>query len=375
MDNLNPNTSGNIPGTPAAGGSSVPPPPGQDKSVDVRTQNSDIQSIKQSGGSAPTPKQFNLGELNGSTPDSSSQSAVPQFNPSGNQAPPAGSPFVPGNPAGLPNSPTNAEPAPTSPPGSAKPGINWKKLLLIIGVIIIVAGLGYIGYLFLGPIFGNNSTPELTVPTNNTQPEDLTLKPEPEPAIHSSYLSFSTPVNPDGHSLGSLVVSQNLTNDIKQLARSQAETMATSTIGEIILTDETLAPVNPATVLSYLLPEVSNTLSLYFEPDTTFFVYQAADGSLWPGLAAKLNPDSNLFEAQSAVLNLESVSSFIPLFIENPGDRVDSDFKDGQVNSIPTRYITYSDSRAAIDYVWVSNYFIISTSYDGLKEAVNKIAF
>jgi hypothetical protein len=173
-------------------------------------------------------------------------------------------------------------------------------------------------------------------------------------------------------SLGSLSYSPATfkTDLLTLLKPAGLATVASSTVSEFVV-EKDGSQMKFSEFFSSLFPGLSQeTLENYFESDFTAFAYFDADSEVWPGLIAKLKTDSNLFDAESAMKLFETSSDFSNIFVENEGTRVSADFLDGQINSVPTRYITFSNKKAAIDYMWMGNYFIVSASYPGLKAAV-----
>ncbi|MDD4761517.1 MAG: hypothetical protein PHZ25_00625 [Candidatus Pacebacteria bacterium] len=357
MDNQNLN---NPVGNSSPSFGSVPEPP-KDSSVDVRTMPSDIQSVKQSGGGSPEPRKFNLSEIN-----QPASSVPPTPDSSNNQSSPFGAGFPsPSNIGEQSFVPGQNQIEITENP-SAK-SVDWKKIILIVVAVVAVGLLGYVGYAYIYPMFFPASAPvvEETIPSSVLpETEPVTQEEVVAPAfIHSSYLNTS--------SLGSLPFSlTTFKTDLATLLKPVGLISASSTVSEFSI-QKNNSQMKFSEFFNSLFPGLSQeTLENYFEEDFTAFAYYDADFEVWPGFIAKLKTDSNLFDAESAMKLIEISSDFSNVFVENQGERISPDFLDGQINSVPTRYITFTNKKAAIDYMWMGNYFIISSSYPGLKAVV-----
>ena len=367
----------------------VPEPPKQG-SVDVRTQNSDIQSVKQSGGAgAPESKQFNLGEINIPPANPSLNNSMPNNSGFGEASPLSGIPDISGNSSANPSSSNNPFPSSPqvgmeTPPQSSvapeKDGIDWKKIGIIIGSIIIVAALAYIGYIFIYPaIFSSNTPPPSETAGEPTLPKveesENVLPLVNQVPVHSSYLNSATPLG--SLQFSPLTFKQDLTSLVSSIIAIPPTPVIPPSVNETtekvyeLQIQKDNQQINFSEFFSSFFSQfTSEALSEKFKNDFTAFVYTDKDSNAWPGYIAKLKPTANLFESQSLIQQIESSFNFSNIFIEDEGTISSGGFLDGQVNSIPTRYITFSNSKAAIDYMWLGDYFIISTSYPGLKAVV-----
>jgi len=351
MENQNP-----MPGS----GGQVPPPP-TSGSVDIRTQQSDIQSIKQSGGSSPQPTQFNLGQ---SVPSSPSPSAPSSMDFSG--MPPA-PPSLPADNFGLPPSvPSGNEPVFNPAPGAIPPapegGADFKKISLIIGVVVAVAALIWVGYVYLYPLFFSASPLVELPPPAQTVTE---TPPSPPPIVHSSFINFGASAS----SL-SIPVAGSFRSDLS-IALSAVPALTSDSITEVKVQNALGEQGSWSFFLNLLLPEITAAETAdIFADDFTAFVYTDSNLKSWPGFVAKLKPSASLVDAGLKVRALESSIFLSNLFLSDPGAPAVEGFKDGQVGtSIPTRYLTYS-SGAAIDYLWYGDYFVLVTSYPGVQKVL-----
>lgn len=107
-------------------------------------------------------------------------------------------------------------------------------------------------------------------------------------------------------------------------------------------------------------------------PNITAFVYRNAKGS-WPGYIFKILPNKNtrLLAPQVQILE-RSPESVAPLFLVSPG-LPSGQFSDTTRVGVPIRERTYSAPGATIGYGWADRYFIISTSAEGMEEALRRL--
>ncbi len=108
-----------------------------------------------------------------------------------------------------------------------------------------------------------------------------------------------------------------------------------------------------------------------FEPDFTLFVFKNKDG-FWPGVVAQLGEGKSWLILKSQITQLERSSDFEKFFVTTPGSRF-GNFEDKLISGQPARSLKYSKSSAEFIYGWFHNYMVISTSLDGLKEAIGRL--
>jgi len=123
----------------------------------------------------------------------------------------------------------------------------------------------------------------------------------------------------------------------------------------------------------------SDFLNENFEKDFTLFLYKdknslpAGKAGLWPGYILQLKAGKSPIFLQKAVLQkMESASAErANLFLTPPGVPAGSQFQNGLSGGQPIWFINYSNASSTIAYGWFFNkYLAISTSLDGLKQAI-----
>ncbi len=361
------------------GGPSMPPPPPPPE-ITLRTMQSDLESVKQSGGENPVPQAF-------TPPEVKKQSTIGLEDLSQEEGmikPGVGEGVLP--PAGAPK----------------KKG---KIILLITILLLVIAGAAYAGYVYIYPIFAKPAisgnvlppetippaplptpipeipttvvtTPEVATSTEmaTTTPEIATTTPElpPSPVLKSHVSLLLTPAD----SSVSLVVSGTTTlASVRDLLISESNNkpVAETSLKEVPLSNEGGQLVFGDT-LSMFLPELSVTeLNQLFQDDFTSVIFYDKNGA-WFGLIAKLKEGADPLIAKTTMAKLENSDSLVNLYIQNPGTKSVGGFKDGKANNLVTRYISFSKTGASLNYGWTNdNLFVLSTSYNGIKAMLTKL--
>ena len=122
--------------------------------------------------------------------------------------------------------------------------------------------------------------------------------------------------------------------------------------------------------MAIAFPELNPTTILTaFDRDMTAFVYKDANGSR-PGYIFKLNDSANPATVSADIKSIESSDNLPNLFLTSPGAAIGV-FKDGiTIGDAKARYINYSTIGASFNYARFNNYLVVSTSFNGLKEAM-----
>lgn len=120
-------------------------------------------------------------------------------------------------------------------------------------------------------------------------------------------------------------------------------------------------------------------ISAHFNTDATFFVYKDKSGStaltaggFWPGYIVLLKPAENWLFLKDGVSQLEKSPKINNFFLASPGGKPGS-FKDDAVSGQPVRTLAFTTPDATFVYGWFRGNLILSTSVDGLKEALARL--
>lgn len=326
-----------IPPVPASN-APVPPPPAPSGDVEIRTMQSDIASVKSSGGAEPAPQVFSPASLAGE----------PVFDPK------------------------NA-------PSLKKKGGTEKIIIFAIIGVVILGALGAAFFLlkdlFIPPATPTpeapaETAPEVTPPA--TLPGGEGLPSATVPPAEKTHVSFFT-LPADAIEEKTL---DAFTVDTFKTVIPSAATLADGSLREIVLKDKTgFVPFSTfiSTILTQIVPD---TMKVTFEDDFTLFSYKDKGVDLI-GFIAKAKPDASP-DFLAAMSDIEKSKDLKNLYVSDPGTV--GAFKEGTVGTQSIRYASFSKAGYAFDYGWFKDaaggqYFIVSSSYSGIKEAVKRAGF
>lgn len=354
-------------------------PPVAPMNVTVRTMSSDITSAQQSGGTPrpyvpppPVPQRAPVVPQ----PVVKAAPTVPLQGTAG-----VPSPFVPPrmDTTTVPVKPVTVTPAaqtqtpqPTMTEPQKKRGIIGG--IVIAGIVIVLAGAGYLFYddIFTGapasvvpPVAQIPEPPPVPEPTPEPTPEPL----PPVPTFQHQSLFTSAPT------LTSVVPLTELTATTIASALTGTPGTTETSIREVAFTVNG-NPITVGALFAAVAPTVftSDTIALFHE-DPTVFSYVDTNGS-WPGYIFSLKEGGVSADVAPAVQTaIEAVqpSSFATLFATTPGTA--QTWKQGKTGTVTNRYLVFTNGAVttSLNYGWVANRLVISTSYDGFKEAVRRL--
>lgn len=344
------------------GGTPPPPPPPE---IGVRTMESDVKSIRETGGGSPQP--YTPSEK----PAEVKETAKPTIGVPGYSGPEKAVFEQPMEGAGkaeptftIPE-PKMETPMPTPTETPAKKP-SKKRLIILLSILIGVIALGVVGYFLVFPILFP-AEPVIETPITTQPPIVPTEEPAPITAPAPTHASFFvTPVPQETISLSVVNAS-----DIKSSLASLASSIEAGNFKEAVFQK----PGNVLIKASEILPLLINGLTAQdftdnFEDDFTSFVWVDNNGA-WPGYILKVKQNIPLLQAQTRLAKIES-ANFANTFLAEPGP-ITKTFQNGKAKDLDTRYQTYTKAGAAINYGWLNDYLIISTSYNGLLQVVDSL--
>jgi len=331
--------------------SSVPPPPGRE--VKIRTLESDVKSVEQSGGGIPEPEVIRLSELDsdlGKTPE-----------PAPAPAPPAeltGEPPPFTRPISQ-TAPAVSEIAPPTP-------VKSKKWWLAAGSIVIIA-LVILGYWYL---WFSNLPAE--IPEEPAIEGGITLPATTAPpAINQSVFGFPP------EKITEIKAGDSTVIGIITALQNRASFKTTEQLEEIVIkiNDQSL-PFNE--YLNILLPETAGSnleavLKAVFEKNFTAFFYRDENNRAWPGYLVSLKPGVQIDQPSllAQLADLEK-ASIVNLFLAPPQKQLP--FKTAPFGKQFTRrYATFEQKPASLNYGLFGQYLIITTTDQALIEILKAL--
>ncbi len=331
---------------------------------------SDMDALKQTGGTGPAPKPFTPPELirdfsRPSAPPPPPSPIMPKITPSDFTTPKPASAISPSGPVTL--KPVIEE---------EKPAHDMKKILLWSGAFGLIIGAGAAGYLIVYPMLfpalpvPPPPPPAITVPTVTETPAitespeiDLPLAPRP----HASLLTASDSVSPNA------LIAADLTSLKSILTQEGQKTLAAGSLAEIMLNDAG-GQVPSSAILPLIFPELSSdSVRNLLADDFTVAMFYDANGA-WPAYIFKLSENSSILEGQAATAALEASTNLGNMFTEDPGAPNPGGFKTGQVSGTATRYLPFEKTGASLNIAWTKDKLVISASYNGLKKILTNLA-
>ena len=342
----------NILGT-GEGESPIMKPPAAN--MEVRTMNSDIQSMNAGN---PAPRPF-----------------VPQSVPM-----PTVSPAMPAEPKEqsfqIPQ-PTDAPAENIAAPADSAPKKNNKGLFTALIAFIVIVGLAALGYFVIYPIFFAPAPIEAplvnepVVPPAEIPPAEEPVNPNPEAQVPPEETNLQThnslfKIAADGQIESAAVISGEAVSSLildSSILPNLTEITYKNTNGNLFKTEDILK--------SMLEIEVLVLNYKFNDQNTSGFVYTDASGKRWLGFVSQLADNTNLQEKITNFQPFLENFSFNNLFAGDPG--TSGTWKTSQISGATDhRFLNFSGG-FSVDYGWVGDKLVISTSFDGFKEAVRRL--
>lgn len=335
------------------------------QNVTARTMTSDLASMQSSGGGQPRPY------VPPPTPPQPAPVRPPiipaqQFVPSRPIQPPQPAaplvrPSVPTPPQKLTN--------PVVPP--QRPAPKKKGVLVALVIAIILVALAALGYFVVFPLMNQ---PVAEGPAAVTPAPETPVPPTPEPPAqpaaptggvvqHVSF--FTSPADMTDTIVLSEVSLPVLKNSFV------FDTAEVPILREVTFANTQGQPV-PAAALANLIdpttfaPSVMDRLSA----DATFFTFTNTHGT-WLGMVLEARDAASLPTLAMTTQAIEDGHSLANYFLLDPG--TPGIWKSGQASGLATRYLSFAQSGAALNYGWLGSKLVISASYDGLKAALSRL--
>ncbi|MBI5153037.1 MAG: hypothetical protein HZA36_01065 [Parcubacteria group bacterium] len=253
-----------------------------------------------------------------------------------------------------------------------EPPSKSKLLIGIILILVVLSAAGYFGYDTITPIFVNKMT--LPIPQSSEQEKAASLTQEETPPTPTTQQSSHASLlkKPADKTISSNIESLTF-QDIKKIYASLVNEQA-GTLEEIIPSFNTTSIALKNFGALFL---VSFPFNL-FEDDFTLLAYHDAKG-VWSVVILKLKPNTEnqniaLTKADiQRIVEQDSQISITQLFAEDPGAPTSNFINGGVPNSqAEVRYRTFENGNV-LNYGWLDDKLIISTSYAGLKEVIVRL--
>lgn len=232
--------------------------------------------------------------------------------------------------------------------------VRKSKVWIWVAFVLAVVVLGALGYFVIYPIFSPNNAPVTELPP---PPAEII------PVIpHQS--SFLIPAGSKAEiRLSNLLVS-SIASALSGVTINNPQNAGA--VQEVVVLDDAGSQVSFSAYFAAFVPGLTTSqLANWFEDDFTAFLYYDRKG-VWPGYAARIKNGTDI-EVLKSYINAIEASDLTKFYITSPGTF--GAFVNGQMNGKPTRYAVGSTPGSALNYGLIGNYLVVSTSYDGLKNA------
>lgn len=326
----------------------VRPPP--QPPITIRTMNSDVTSMQESGGGAPKEEMLNVPRPPirpepPKIPDEGIKMKIPGYSGPERGTFPSES---------FPVKAKEVEVPKIEVSGGAPAGNKAVKAVVLIVIIVAAALIGAGLYFYVYPLLLSNTSSEKT--TEVTPPPAPTPQPAPPAPTSRVHTSFIT---------------ADKTEEVPTLSAVSAETVdpGKSLVKEVIL-KKSGNSIALSEYLPILIPELkASEVVNNFDEDFTAFIYYDGNGA-WPGLVLKRKSNVVSTVAQTAFKKIESSKSLTGLFLNNPGTQT-GEFKDGEYKGVSTRYLVFGSKGAAINYAWTGDRLILTTTFPALQTLID----
>ncbi len=244
-----------------------------------------------------------------------------------------------------------------------------KTLWWIVGGIGGAILLGAIGYFGIYPIL--SSPPSVPAePVAATPPAEPAVPTTPAQPLPPTPIATPTFIKPTA---GMAVIVLPATYGQQEISTAliKAGQTAANGLTALTITDEKGGVVSFAKLLTTVAPTTPDIAkaNLLFAEETTSFIYKDKTGA-WPGYVGALKPGFASADLRAWFSGLER-GKLAPFFLVNPG--AFAPFKTGVIgDTYQDRYAAGKTAGASFSYLMLpeTNKVIVSTSFDGLKEAM-----
>ncbi|MCR4328043.1 MAG: hypothetical protein NUV53_00820 [Patescibacteria group bacterium] len=271
-----------------------------------------------------------------------------------------------------------------------------KRWLALAGVSA-VAFVGILAYIFVNfslPSFQGFFPGDILSEQNNTETGNEVVAvvtssvPVSEPEVLGSPTrlnNFSMWRKPADHTIsfiaaGAIADAASLKTPVQRLLEVLPSRNSTSTLLEIVPQNTVGTTVPLPEFLPLLDMDVLDSafFSKYFENQFVMFAYRDKEG-IWPGLVLALRPGENWLFLKNDAAPLEDSPKIANFYLSDPGTPKGK-FHDISIGSIPARALEWNPpvGQAGVGarkfvYGWFRGYLLMSASQEGLEQMVQRL--
>jgi len=353
--------------------------------VGVRSMQSDMESVRQSGGEQPQSTIINAPPLSSQKEPAppapiAPPPSSPVSEPGGNESPHVSS--APVVEKDIPASPEAVEETPKAPSS-----FSLRTILLIVGIVVAAAVVGYGAYYLVSSLRSEPAVNVLqqsqtqfpveqqTQESQDTQEPQEPAQPQEQPLVHSSLIT-----NPTA-SFQIAVASPSLAEFVGGIATTTTPTSAAAgSVSDLSFSDENGALIESSTLLGAFLPQASVAITPLVQRDATAWVYYDKVGGKKLGFIFSLKEEVLSDQAVPIVQSaIEATPADIAnLFLSSTTVPASPEFKEGQVENLPVRFLVFDAKKGQVfEYGWLtsgaSTYLVLTTSYNQMVDIVTRL--
>ncbi len=271
-----------------------------------------------------------------------------------------------------------------------KGGSPLKTILIVIGIIIVAAAVGFGVYYLVSSLSSQDVTNEPTLPepslpieetpepTPTPFSEEVLETPEPTPTpeslIHTSLI-----VNPDEQEA---IVVESTTRDGFEAALTTLtdSPLIFGAVKDVSFQTNDGSFVSTDTFLTAYFPSVAGTLSSYLEDDFTTWIFGDKTGGNKIGTVFTLKADVSADDVKLAMTSLENAKDEITSFFLQPvSSEEDMVFEEAPIEGIPVRYFPFSvPDQYVFEYALFASggerHLVFTTSYRQMVDILERLS-
>lgn len=369
-----------FPGSNQQGDNTIPASPQSQDQIGIRTMQSDMESIQQTGGGAPEARIMSASEI-----------YAPQQQPAQPQAPQT--PPQPTYPPMGGYAPMNNEQSPFGQIPAQQPDMNtgitpepskssMKTILMIVGIIIVAIGVGFGVYFLVSSLNAAPETPPVAVespvlpsgaPIQTPMMPVESATPVPTPVTHQSMMVNAT------KSEQLLLSTFTIDAFVAAVKTAAQEKILAGNVKDISFVDSANAFVTSEAVVQAYFPSIASSLLPLIEKDYTMWIYGDKTGGNKLGIALPLKSVVNPQDVASIMTLAETApKDFENLFVSPVTAPAKIEFKEGYIDKVLVRYLAFNQKNQMIfEYAPMTingkNYLVLGTSYNQMADLVKRV--
>jgi len=259
----------------------------------------------------------------------------------------------------------------------------FRSVVVTVISLAVLAGLAFAGYSLYkrlvqspaAPSSGTSATSSATgtTPSGPTVQNPSTQIVEELPGAHRSLLKKSAEAGAVLALNNAPVSDPTKLHTYSQTLRALLNTLHASTT-EIEVRNNAGKPISFPAFLSFINAPIIDTKIYQDNFNLDFSFLAVREGAVFnAAYVLQLQPGKNWLFVKGDIAKLENASGLESLFPVLPGARADAGFQDGILMGQAVRTLTYSTPDGKFVYGWFRDYLILATSPNAFQAALSKV--